>query len=52
MQNEVPRGEHPRPQLKRESWETLNGFWEFDFDFSKAGWRRKSGKKRYIHMKF
>lgn len=45
MQNEVPRGEHPRPQLKRESWETLNGLWEFDFDFSKSGLERGKWKE-------
>lgn len=32
-----PRPEHPRPQLMRDSWESLNGIWEFAFDFSNSG---------------
>ena len=26
---EVPRPEHPRPDLCRENWLTLNGEWQF-----------------------
>ena len=33
----IPRKEHPRPQMQRDTWETLNGSWEFAFDFSKSG---------------
>ncbi|MFB6290408.1 MAG: glycoside hydrolase family 2 protein [Candidatus Bipolaricaulia bacterium] len=29
---EIPRGEHPRPDKKREEWRTLNGTWDFQFD--------------------
>ena len=29
MDREAPRSEHPRPQLKRETWLSLNGPWEF-----------------------
>jgi beta-galactosidase/beta-glucuronidase len=29
---ELPRSEYPRPRLKRERWECLNGEWEFSFD--------------------
>lgn len=37
---ECPRAEHPRPQLMRESWESLNGVWDFAFDFSNSGCER------------
>ncbi|WP_274362309.1 glycoside hydrolase family 2 protein [Paenibacillus thermotolerans] len=33
----IPRAEHPRPQFVRESWMTLNGEWEFEFDDADAG---------------
>ena len=36
-----PRPEHPKPQFKRESWQNLNGEWDFAFDFSKSGKERK-----------
>ena len=50
IQQEIPRMEHPRPQLERESWETLNGLWEFDFDFSQSGIdRRKWDDLSYPH---
>lgn len=26
---ELPRAEHPRPQLMRDAWESLNGMWGF-----------------------
>lgn len=32
---EVPRAEHPRPDMFRENWLTLNGEWQFEID--KAG---------------
>lgn len=28
----VPRSEHPRPDLERENWMTLNGDWQFEND--------------------
>lgn len=28
----IARGEHPRPQLQREGWRSLNGPWEFTMD--------------------
>jgi beta-galactosidase/beta-glucuronidase len=28
----VPRSEHPRPDLVRAQWQTLNGAWQFEFD--------------------
>jgi beta-galactosidase/beta-glucuronidase len=33
----TPRPEHPRPQLTRERWLSLNGIWEFDFDPGLSG---------------
>ncbi len=35
------RSEYPRPDLKREKWQTLNGFWLFDFDPHNRGIREK-----------
>lgn len=29
---DVPRPEHPRPDMQRESWLTLNGEWQFEID--------------------
>ncbi|MEP7272448.1 MAG: sugar-binding domain-containing protein [Acidobacteriota bacterium] len=28
----IPRAEHPRPDLVRATWQSLNGLWEFEFD--------------------
>ena len=33
----VPRPEHPRPDMVRADWQTLNGQWEFDFDDTDRG---------------
>lgn len=37
----IPRPEHPRPQMVRPTWETLNGTWDFLFDFGNSGLERK-----------
>ena len=29
--------EYPRPQLVREKWQSLNGFWDFAFDDADQG---------------
>ncbi len=34
---EVPRPEHPRPDLCRENWLTLNGEWQFEIDKAADG---------------
>lgn len=39
-----PRPEHPRPQMYRDSWLSLNGPWDFLFDFG------KSGKDRHFYL--
>jgi len=33
----VPRPEHPRPDLQRENWMTLNGEWQFEIDKAADG---------------
>ena len=33
----TPRPEHPRPDLRRESWINLNGQWDFAFDPDEVG---------------
>lgn len=37
---DVPRPEHPRPQLVRPEWQTLNGRWEFEIDHGDSGFER------------
>ena len=34
---EVPRPEHPRPDMFRENWMTLNGEWQFEIDKAADG---------------
>ncbi len=34
---QVPRPEHPRPQMVREQWLNLNGAWEFEYDHGNSG---------------
>ena len=36
----VPRPEHPRPQLRRPHWMSLNGRWEFEIDRGDSGLER------------
>ena len=33
----IPRPEHPRPQLERQTWQNLNGTWSYAFDFGRSG---------------
>jgi beta-glucuronidase len=37
---DVPRPEHPRPQLHRPAWLSLNGTWQFEIDRSDSGRER------------
>ena len=47
MKSYIP--DYPRPQFVRESWQNLNGIWNFAFDESgKAGRARGSGSDK-IH---
>ncbi|OHB66241.1 MAG: hypothetical protein A2V70_04985 [Planctomycetes bacterium RBG_13_63_9] len=32
VEEDIPRAEHPRPDLRRDDWLTLNGSWQFRFD--------------------
>ena len=44
----VPRPEHPKPQMRRESWQNLNGRWEFETDMSVSGMDRELWKKENL----
>jgi beta-galactosidase/beta-glucuronidase len=43
---QVPRGEHPRPQFYRQDWVNLNGTWTFALDAGKSGLSRKLQESR------
>ena len=34
---QIPRPEYPRPQMRRESWLSLNGIWQFEIDPGLSG---------------
>jgi beta-glucuronidase len=36
----IPRPEHPRPQLVRDTWLSLNGIWQFEIDQGDSGLER------------
>ncbi|QOR71447.1 beta-galactosidase [Ruania alkalisoli] len=40
MTAEIPRPEHPRPQVVRDTWINLNGRWDFEFDPGDSGLER------------
>ncbi len=52
----IPRSEHPRPQLIRNEWLNLNGEWTFRFDpgrsGSEAGWQNSHGFEQKIIVPF
>lgn len=33
----IYRPEHPKPQFRRDSWQNLNGQWDFEFDHGNSG---------------
>lgn len=37
----IPKNEYPRPQFVRDSWQNLNGEWDFLFDFGNSGVARE-----------
>lgn len=39
--NQIPRPEYPRPQMIRDEWINLNGYWEFEIDHGKSGMDRE-----------
>ena len=52
---DVPRPEHPRPQLHRPAWLNLNGTWQFEIDRSDTGRERgllERGLDRSITVPF
>ena len=36
-QKQIPRPEHPKPQFLRDTWQNLNGEWNFGFDLGFSG---------------
>lgn len=44
----IPRPEHPNPQFERESWENLNGTWQFEIDKSISGEDREFYKREKL----
>ena len=45
MTTNIPRPEHPFPQMVRENWMNLNGTWDFEFDFGVSGLERGYGSR-------
>lgn len=41
---QIPRPEHPRPQFYRETWQNLNGIWQFEVDQGRSGIERGLAK--------
>jgi len=37
MATKIPRSEYPRPQMVRNNWMNLNGYWQFQFDWGRSG---------------
>lgn len=50
MRNE--RNEYPRPQFRRDSWQSLNGEWEFDFGDNSGIYLRQLQLNRKINVPF
>ena len=48
---EVPRPEHPRPDLLRENWMTLNGEWQFEIDRAADGEARGLAQGKELNAK-
>ena len=48
MSNQIPRPEHPQPQMERKNWQNLNGEWEFAFDFGRSGLDRKFQERGHL----
>ncbi len=45
----IPRPEHPRPDMFRADWQTLNGSWDFEFDDDDKGLQERwyAGEKAF-----
>ena len=46
------RTEHPRPHFYRDSWQTLNGVWEFEIEKSKRDFFGNQSYKDKINVPF
>ena len=46
---DIPRPEHPRPDMVRADWQSLNGPWEFEFDDADKGHaeRWQAGSRKF-----
>lgn len=42
--NKIYRPEHPEPQFRRETWQNLNGIWQFEYDHGNSGRARGYSK--------
>ena len=47
----IPRAEHPFPQMFREEWINLNGEWEFEIDNSYSGKEKEFFKRNRLDSK-
>ena len=47
----APRQEHPKPQMRRQNWQNLNGEWDFAFDFGCSGVERKFYERDGLYRK-
>lgn len=50
-ENDIPRPEYPRPQMVRDNWINLNGWWEFEIDNGNSGKERKFYKREKLDGK-
>lgn len=48
----IPRPEHPRPNLFRENWINLNGLWDFEIDPGSSGRERTIEFTKKINVPF
>ena len=44
---QIPRPEHPRPNFYRQTWQNLNGTWQFEIDHGRSGQSRGFNKPDY-----
>jgi len=47
----IPRSEHPFPQMVRDNWLNLNGEWEFEIDNSVSGKHKKFFERESLESK-
>ncbi len=50
-QNDIPRPEYPRPQMVRDKWMNLNGWWEFEIDHGNSGKERRFFERKKLDDK-